>query len=330
MYTPTKYLIVVFLACAAVTLAQNDSMRATELPNPAKGYFRFNYDNDFFSATDRYYTQGTYLDFVLPFVKSPLSKLIFSEDENRLNYYTFRLRQDCFTPRSIRHDSIYFGERPFTGMIYISNFLISVSPLKKQRFTTGIDIGVMGPEGKAAETQKSIHTWLENIQPLGWEYQLATDIVLNYNVCLEKGFITNKKFEFIGIGAARAGTIYDDIGAGVLLRAGWMPAYFESLGIGYNSNSPTAKKNRLKCYVFAKGEAKAVFYNATLQGGMFNKESIYVLPASSVSRVVCTATTGIVIAYKRFSVEYTKIYISPEFKGGLPHGWGHCAITAYF
>lgn len=306
-------------------VAQTDTTRISR----TESYFKINYDNDFFSATDRYYTQGTYYDLIVPFIKKiPLSKLLIPLKRSNLNYYGLRIRQDCFTPRSIRRDSIYKGERPYAGVIYLSNYLISLNTENKVRFTTLLDIGVMGPVAKAAETQKNIHRWLENIQPLGWEYQLGQDIVLNYTLGFEKGIWARKNVELNGMATTRAGTMYNDLSAGIHVRTGIMQSYFENLGL--QNRTTETNKNRLQCFVFAKGEMKTVLYNATLQGGMFNKNSIYVLPSKDISRLVYTATTGIVIAYKRVSLEYTKVYISPEFKGGIAHGWGHCAITMCF
>lgn len=320
-----KLILFCILLSQHISLAQTDTTQGLQ----EEKYFKINYDNDFFSATDRYYTQGTYYDLIVPFIKKiPLSKLLIPLKRSNLNYYGLRIRQDCFTPRSIRHDSIFVGERPYAGVIYLSDYLISVNTESRTRLTTILDIGVMGPVAKAAETQKNIHKWLKNIQPLGWEYQLEQDIVLNYYLGIEKGFFSKKHIEMLYMANARAGTMYDDVSAGIQVRTGIMPSYFAHLGLHYNSVIP--KQNKFQCFVFGKGEVKTVVYNATLQGGMFNKNSVYTLSSPNISRVIYTATGGIVVAYKRLSLEYTKVYISPEFKGGLVHGWGHCSITMSF
>jgi len=73
-----------------------------------------------------------------------------------------------------------------------------------------------------------------------------------------------------------------------------------------------------------------VGYNATLQGGLINTSSIYTLPTGNITRVVAECYGGIVIAYKRVSLEYTKAYITPEFKKGVDHSWGKCVIAVCF
>jgi len=298
--------------------SQSDTLRTDS-------YFHFYYDNDFFSATDRYYSQGIGIELSDPLIKkSPISKALVPF-KNAINYYGIRIQQDVFTPRSIRYDSIFVGERPYAGVFVVSHFLISIHPAKKQRLSTSLDIGIIGPNAKGAEEQKAIHSALNNIQPLGWEYQIANDYVINYNAQFEKGFYIKKNIELIGFIDGRAGTLYDDVGIGGIVRSGWLEPYFKNSGL-------TRQKDRKKiqCYAFAKGKIKAVAYNATLQGGVFNRKSIYTIPSANVKRLVAIGYIGIVIAYKRVSLEYSKAYLSPEFTNGLTHGWGHCSITFCF
>jgi lipid A 3-O-deacylase len=289
-------------------------------------YFRLNYDNDFFSATDRYYTQGILAEFISPVLKkSPFSKMLISLKNATQNYYGLAFEQDCFTPVSIQHNTIYKGERPFAATMFISSFLTSISQEKKQRLTTALDLGIMGPCAVCEQEQKGIHRWLNNIQPLGWQFQIATDYIVNYRAKFEQGLYTTNHFEFVGSTEARVGTIYDDASAGVLFRFGFMNSYFRNIGLTKN---PSGKKFQL--YVYANARVSGVIYNATMQGGMFENNSIYIINAKNIQRVVFMGSAGVVAAFKRFSLEFTKVYISPEFYNGLDHGWGHVVITTCF
>jgi len=289
-------------------------------------YFKLNYDNDFFSATDRYYTQGILAELILPGLKkNPVSRALIKLKNASQNYYGLAFEQDCFTPVSIRHNTIYYGERPFAATMFLSNFLVSMSEEKKQRLTTSLDLGVMGSCAMCAEEQKGIHKALHNIQPLGWQFQIATDYIVNYRAKLEQGLYTAKHFEFVGFGAARVGTLYDDISLGILFRAGFMNGYFKNLGLtGQVSNK------KFQLYVYANAKVSAVAYNATMQGGIFENNSVYTINTKILQRDVFIGSVGIVGAFKRFSLEYTKVYISPEFHNGLDHGWGHVVITTCF
>ena len=157
----------------------------------------------------------------------------------------------------------------------------------------------------------NIHKWLDNIEPLGWQFQVSNDIVINYNVKYEKMLISKEKLEAAATGAFKAGTLYDLVSGGGMFRAGWFDAW-----------SSSERERKFNCYITGWGEARAVGYNATLQGGMFNRDNIYTIPAEDIRRLVVSGGGSIFIGFKGFMMEYFKTWISPEFKNGLSHGWG--------
>ncbi|PBQ32171.1 hypothetical protein CNR22_10425 [Sphingobacteriaceae bacterium] len=321
-----NYFFVLVFLMSLRSFSQNDSLSKPVLEN----YFGFNYDNDFFSATDRYYTQGIQLTFIHPIVRySPFSYALIKLNKRALNYYGFHAKQDVFTPKSIRYKggSVYYGERPFTAIFYISHSLTSINSSKKLLLRTQLDLGILGPEALGEEEQKGIHKALDNIQPLGWENQLSTDYIINYNVKAERGLSLKKNREAMVSLNARLGTLYTDFGMGLNFRFGIFSPYFDNLGLEKTS---AKRKNSFKLYGVAKANGRFVVYNATLQGGLTNSGNIYQLPASSITRGVADLSAGIVMAYKNFQLEYTKVYITPEFKGGVDHGWGRCLITVCF
>lgn len=322
-----NYFLVIFILICFCTLnvkAQNDTLVKNDR------YYHHNYENDFFNNTDRYYTQGVYLEFVLPiFKKTLLAKTLIplhsSSGKKILNYYGISTERIGFTPRSIRHEGIYYGERPYAAVAYLTHSLVSICPEKTLRLTTRIDLGFMGPNLRGAQEQKGIHYALNNIQPLGWENQIENDYVVNYGIAAEKGLINTKHFELTGIGELRVGTLYDDIAVGSMIRVGWMHSYFSNLGVTRNKLA-----RKFQCYVYARGKIKAVGYNASMQGGMINHNSIYTISADDVYRDVESVYFGVVVGYKRFSMEYARAYISREFKGGTCHGWGRVGVNYCF
>jgi hypothetical protein len=310
-----------------LTLAgRSYSQRLDSVALAHENYFRYTYDNDFFSATDRYYTQGVRLELILQgFKYNPVRCLLIPLNHTTKKYYGLAFERDGFTPRSIRHDSIYFGERPYAGLSYLSSFIMSLDSVKNQKMTSCLDLGIIGPASLGAEEQMFIHKKLNNIQPLGWEYQIANDVVINYKVKYEKGLIQSKSFEVIGLVEGRAGTLYDDLSLGGTIRVGRLKNYFADLGTARFS-----RNRKLQFYFLLQGALKGVAYNATMQGGAFNHSSVHTLGSDEVNRLVLTYSGGVVFAYKRLSIEYTKAYITKEFYNGLNHGWGHCYITVCF
>lgn len=311
-----------FLGFNSLLFSQTDSSFSKIKP---ENYFRFNYDNDFFSGTDRYYTQGTMVSLIHPIIKfSPFSKALIKLNKKAINYYGIHLQQDCFTPKSIRVDTIYFGERPYTGTILISHSLNSLDRENKILLQTQFDIGGMGKCARCEDEQKAIHKALNNIAPLSWQYQLKNDFVINYRVKLEYGLISKKNCELMTNAILRIGTLYTDIGTGLHLRLGLFDPYFNNLGL---SNDLLSRK--FKIYGKIKTNARIVGYNSTLEGGL-NSNSIYVLQPNNISRFVFDGMISVVIAYKRFSLEYGKTYITQEYHTGVDHSWGSCVINAAF
>lgn len=305
--------------------AQNDTVQNQELEN----YFSFRYDNDFFSATDRYYTQGIVLGFINPVIRfSPFSCVLPRLSKRAKNYYGLHAEQDVFTPRSIRYmgGAVYYGERPFTAVFFVSHSLTSIHTGKRLLLRTQLDLGIIGPEAKGEEEQKGIHKAINNIEPLGWENQLSRDYVINYNIAVEKGLSNKKNRECMVLLNARLGTLYTDIGFGFNLRFGIFSPYFANLGLEKN----VLHKSRFKIYGVAKINGRFVGYNATLQGGLTNSGNIYEVADRDVARAVADMSAGIIFAYRRLSLEYTKVYITPEFKNGIDHGWGKCVILVCF
>lgn len=295
-----------------------------------ENYFRLNYENDFFCATDRYYTQGIFLDFIIPAIKrSPISYCLIKLNKQTKNYYGLHLEQDVFTPRSIRYKGgqVYYGERPFTAIFFVSHSLSSLMSHKKMLLRTQLDMGIMGPYAMGEEEQKAIHKTLKNIEPLGWQNQLSNDFILNYSAKFEKGIVNKKYFELIGNTVVRLGTLYTNTGIGITVRVGFFSPYFNNLGMERISLSC---KRCFKCYLITKANVKYAGYNATLQGGLTNSGNIYELSDSNINRYVADLYGGIVLTYKRIGIEYGKSYITPEFKGGVDHGWGKCVITVCF
>jgi hypothetical protein len=59
-------------------------------------------------------------------------------------------------------------------------------------------------------------------------------------------------------------------------------------------------------------------------------KSVHVLQADKLERFVYKLNAGITFSVKRVSLTYSNTFITPEFKGGLAHGWGSCNLVMLF
>jgi lipid A 3-O-deacylase len=280
----------------------------------------FSYGNDLFIGSDRYYTQGIYLELKMPFAKrSPLSRVLLPAQRDAINEYGLAIAQDVFTPYTILRESITPGERPYCAVLFLSHHLMSWDAGTKTTIETSLDLGVIGPAAMGEEMQTGIHTAIDDALPRGWKHQLRNDLVLNYSFIYEEGLIVTKHFTFLAGCKTRLGTLYDGAGISFGIKAGKPGSFFSPAPAGgFHWN------------VFGSGGVHAVGYNATLQGGMFNRTSEYMLSGDEISRVLLRGEAGIKIQYKKVQFIYSYDYISAEYDEGLDHGWGHFQLTVVF
>lgn len=288
----------------------------------SKSYIRLHYDNDFFAATDEYYTQGINLELVLPSLKKlPISKILIHRKNNSLQY-GIALVHEGYTPSSIRHEEIILGDRPFAANFCFNTFLISVDSLKHKRMTSAVSLGVIGPLAGGADMQKSIHRWLNNIAPLGWQNQIKNDVVVNYQVCDEQQLVSFRQIFSVNTETnIRIGTLSDKAGVGFTAMLG----YFDSPFLGVNN-----KIKKFQLYFYDQPMMSLIGYDATLQGGLFDKSSPYTIADDQISRVTFQNDFGVVIRIKKVYLEYSHAFLSKEFETGTTHSWGGIRIGCAF
>ena len=120
---------------------------------------------------------------------------------------------------------------------------------------------------------------------------------------------------------ATLGTVYTNASVGFTSRFGKISPYFEDIDITpYSKYDKTGAKFRY--YFFVKGQANFIAYDATLQGGAINRNSIYTISNEMIKRNTFQASAGFVFAYKIFSFEYEQFFMSHEFTTARNFMWG--------
>ena len=200
-----------------------------------KHSLRIVWDNDFINlrgdGTDRYYTNGMRIDYFYTKkqkAKFPSSLLLNISDDNN-NIYGLGIAQFMFTPKNIAVPDIQYNDRPYAGALYSILSLQSINKTNKTKVTSEIRLGVMGPMSFAKETQTWAHRVINYTKPEGWDNQVPNDIILNYNIGIEKQILQpSKKLLLVGIFETYSGTVYNAAGAGFMLRVGKFNNYFDA------------------------------------------------------------------------------------------------------
>ncbi len=320
------FLFLAFLVfLPALSLAQRIDNTAAQRTISGKGYFRFHYDNDFFSRniTDYYYTQGYSFEVAHPvFAKNPLSKILFRYHDKPATY-GLAFEHFGFTPTSIKSDEILGNDRPFAGIIMLKSFSISVDTALRQRLSSVLSLGMVGPAAFAGQMQAAIHRWSGDQEPHGWQYQIHNDVVVNYEINHERQLVAVPDFLSLNTNAqVRLGTLSDKVQAGLTLSLGYFDSAFPS-----SSNS---RKKDWQLYVYSQPLGILVGYDATLQGGLFNRSSPYTLAANDINRFTFQHNYGVVMKVRKFYAEYYRTYLSREFKSGRTHVWGGVKLGIAF
>src|SRR5687767_9610525 len=122
--------LLVLLMLAFSVSAQRISNTALYRDVSSQKYFRLYYENDYFSTTDKYYTQGINLEYVHQAIGNFfLSRLLIRSHSKEVKF-GISLEQEGYTPTSISHSEILIGDRPFAACLFLKTFSIVNNPIR--------------------------------------------------------------------------------------------------------------------------------------------------------------------------------------------------------
>lgn len=316
-----RYLLLIITFCAlshakAQIINNTVSYRSMRYAN----YFRHDYENDFFTKTDKYYTQGINMEAVSPVLGKLPTKFLLLHARNSVVQYGLALQSNVYTPTSITDPAIRYGDRPYAASLMLQPFTISTDIVRKQRITTMLSLGVMGKIAGGEWMQTTIHRNLNNVLPEGWDYQIANDAVLNYRLFYEKRLLhVDKVFALNATALADVGTLQTLGGAGLNIMLG----YFQSAYSG-------ERNTKFSAYAYTHVQGYIVGYDAMLQGGLLNRSSMYTISAGDVERLFADNRFGVVLRYGGLYIEYFQGVQTRRFSTGNPHAWGGVMIGVGF
>ncbi|MBU1010006.1 MAG: lipid A deacylase LpxR family protein [Bacteroidetes bacterium] len=284
-----------------------------------KRYFVIDFENDVFTNTDLYFTNGTQLTLIHPvFQHLKLAGGLPGLGKSSLNHYGMKLRQNLYTSIDPEATAIDRHDRPFAGILYVSFFKISTRADLKLRWQSEVIIGTVGSGSLAHTVQQSLH----QKEPVGWDFQIKNDILLNYNMQLEKGIVASRQFEAIAQGGLMAGTYATNGSVAFQFRFGKFRPYFNDLSFAAQGIASERNATDWQYWVFINPGARFVLYDVTLNGGVFNRNSPHTFGFADTKHLVGNIETGFVVAYKGIGLQSSLTAISPEFKRGMSHKWG--------
>jgi len=314
-------LITFLFACLAPVhgIGQATDNNASYSNIPTGNYARLNYENDVFTGTDRYYTGGVALEWVSPWLKkSPVNKLLVQPVFGHTKY-GITLIHNSYTPVDITRTDILFGDRPFAACLLLESFQITTATEKHRRISVALSTGIIGQGAGSEVLQTFIHRHFTRTSPVpkGWHNQINNDIILNYEINYEKQLFSYAKLLSIDVNArARAGTLSNKAGTGATIIFGHL----------YNPFL-IARGHHFQAYVYDHAEVSIVAYDATMQGGLFDRSSPYTIKQSDISTITFQNRFGFVTDFRGFRIEFFRSFLTREFRTGNNHHWGGFQFT---
>lgn len=280
-------------------------------------YFRFHYDNDYFTSTDKEYTQGYNFELTSPrLVKNPVNYLLITPKKSEFKY-GIAIEHIGFTANNIASDQIQLDDRPFAAAIMLKSFLIATDTISKTRIVSSLNLGVIGPAAFGGDMQTAIHEATGNTIPKGWYNQIKNDAVINYELTYEKQLLRfHDFFSLQSTATARLGTLFTNASFG----------FNTTLGIINSPFTAVKNKNRFQLYLYTQPLVNVIGYDATLQGGIFNRKSVYTIHSDAIERFTFQNNFGIVLQYRGLYLQYSRTVLTREFRYGSSFKWGGIRI----
>jgi hypothetical protein len=284
-------------------------------------YFRFNYENDFFTATDKNYTQGYNLEYVNPGLKRNPLNLQFIKLDNGKIKYGIAIEHLGFTPTDFVSEEIQIGDRPFAAAILLKNFNSATDSINLTKISQTFSFGLIGQGAFGKEMQVEIHRATGNKIPGGWHNQIKNDLILNFRLDYEKQLYSfNNNFALNAQASMQVGTLFTNTSLSINTIIGFFDSPFSS----------NTHNNNFQVYLYSQPILSVIGYDATLQGGLLNKESPYTIKASEVKRLTAQFNYGLIIKTRSLYLEYARTTLTREFESGNNAKWGGIKLGYVF
>ncbi len=305
-------------------------------PDPAS-IVTLQIENDAFSipGTDRYYTSGESLGYVLPTGEVPdfvvnLGQGLFGEGSQRLE---FNVQQVIYTPVDTQVFNPNPDDRPYSGELTLHTTLIQDTDAT--RSLAQLSIGVVGPDSLGQTVQNGFHTIIGDTPSKGWRYQLKNEPTLDlFGGRIWRCDVASFDDGAIGIQAlpqvtAQLGNseIYAQAGAIVRIGSGldsdFGPAVIQPAMSGTDAYTPTQP---IVWYVFGGALGRVVAHDLLVQGNDFqSSRGVALVPLQGDLEV------GAAVIVFGMRVSATEIFESAEFHHEAPaFQYGSIAISARF
>lgn len=289
-------------------------------------YWLLTFDNDIFAETDYYYTNGFSIGLIHPWFNNRLFYSLMPDLGQLSNDLSgMRIQQQMFTPYNPEAIELNPNDRPFAGVLLAEFFKLSSRSDKSLLLQTSFRLGLIGPASLAGALQSSAH----KLKPTGWDYQIVNDLLINIDISVQKSFRLTNFAEIAGNLEAGLGTYKNYLGSSAQIRLGNFRSFSSTISSSTIGLIPRFDKS-ISYWLFLEPAFHFVAYDATLNGGMLNKNSPHKFSYEQIHHFTTQFNAGFSVFYRNTGLSLRWTRISPEFVGGNKHNWGNISLTHNF
>lgn len=265
----------------------------------------FRYENDLFARTDRYYSQGIFLNYAH---KSEIEAEFRSMPVDA--YFNCGLIHQVYTPSTIKSDSALYNDRPYAATLSFYADRTLIDKAGKFSISSGIEMGGVGPFAFGKQMQTGIHQATNNFLPLGWQYQISNGFILDVLLKSEFQLVSNNWFQLNAGMDLEFGTFRNNLKPAILIGLGAMKV----------------KRN----FFYSKSSLALIGYDGTLQGSLIGEKSPVTVSGNDLERAVFLQEFGLKLGFERLQFGLNYSIQSKTFSKQLSafHSWG--GITAVY
>jgi len=315
-----------------------------EAPEPSDWQVLLQLDNDFFSGSDRDYTNGVRIGVVqeIPLesdagqridkrlregskkLQGRLQSMRIEADSNLRFARGIGISQLMYTPEDPLALSSPSGERPYAGWLGLEYSL----HVKEKNLVNSLtlSLGTTGKSSLAQTTQNFVHRNISN-SPIfqGWDSQVPSELTLNIHFDHKQRFrgplnFTKGKMEIDGYyeGGFAAGNFRSDAYVGGLARFGYrLPSSVSTPRVqlgSYGHELFDGDRNygkKLSAFGFIGARATAVLHDITLDGPVFRNFDTGVKSKPLVGELLY----GMGFRYRKLDFIFSHTVRSSQFTG---------------
>jgi len=309
----------VFICLTTGALLRAGHAVADAPAEPEKGTLSILFENDYFYHTDRDYTNGVQFawtsgpDDSYDFVTNTARMLPFFAQNGEVRT-TYALGQNIYTPSNLHLADPDPSDRPYAGYLYLGLGLIDKTDTQLDE--AELELGVVGPDSLAQDSQDFVHRIIHDTIPAGWSYQLHNEpaLVLQDEKswrAFESGRLLGLSFDIDPHVGAAIGNVYDYVNAGAMGRIGFNlpddygPTRIEPSLPGSNFFEPTGA---VGAYIFGGVDGRAIARNIFLDGNTW-EDSRHVTKIPYVGDL----QLGAALTFRSFRLTFTHVFRTKEF-----------------